>query len=707
MADGAITGVKVSGVVGDVGSWRDCALTERGPRYTRVDEELVHKYFNENAVVHVAGVAEDSYFVDTDFNFRVCRGCGRPIALRALEAHLASGCAATATTHATATGGNAGSTGSGGSTAVASTHSNVDSDDDGARDGMNGGGSGNRSNGNHSDNDRSENDRSGDESGSDSSSGSDGEENTQGKRRTGDKKRPPSALDGEDEDDDDDDDDDDEDDDEDDEDGSVGGTPGYKRSKTGTPSGARGKVGKRRDKRVKQRNPTDIRSINFDKQCGVELPEGGYCARSLTCKSHSMGAKRAVQGRTKPFDELLADYHRIHQTKIGAAAEKRAKQQELQKLQRQILNEQKEQKKLQQKQHRTQPAKPRQTKATGRSRTAAGAGGGGGGGSMGGANGRSGTPGVSGSSRGATLTRNGGMSSDGHAIAGYANLSPEEETTQVLNGVSRSFPLPLESTVLSSTKYRTKNFRMREMFASSFSVRPGFSSPGYGAIHSRVGCLDLDRSTDYKFRIRTPQPINRIAANKNLAPQQIQKLQQQRMLHTQLQQQQQLLQQQQARARQQDKLPQASSTTTAQAQSAQSQSQSQPQPQATGLTPQEIQLQQQKLRQQQLQQQKFEAAAYHLANATKLMQNSHSYSNLNLNGSSAPNRTGSPPGPASNAGSPGVAVNQKDATTPAQRTVSRAGSEQVAQSPAAATPAGGRVNIGIGSPVNGLGGRVN
>ena len=59
-----------------------------------------------------------------------------------------------------------------------------------------------------------------------------------------------------------------------------------------------------------------------------------------------MGAKRAVPGRTRPFDELLAEYHREHQTKIGAAAEKRAKQQELLRQQKQQSKEQKLQKKL-------------------------------------------------------------------------------------------------------------------------------------------------------------------------------------------------------------------------------------------------------------------------------------------------------------------------------------------------------------------------
>lgn len=51
--------------------------------------------------------------------------------------------------------------------------------------------------------------------------------------------------------------------------------------------------------------------LDLDKQCGViqglnNLP----CTRSLTCKSHSMGAKRAVDGRSQPYDVLLAAYQK-------------------------------------------------------------------------------------------------------------------------------------------------------------------------------------------------------------------------------------------------------------------------------------------------------------------------------------------------------------------------------------------------------------
>lgn len=52
--------------------------------------------------------------------------------------------------------------------------------------------------------------------------------------------------------------------------------------------------------------------VDFDKQCGVINDKNLPCSRSLTCKSHSMGAKRAVQGRSRNYDELLLDWQRAH-----------------------------------------------------------------------------------------------------------------------------------------------------------------------------------------------------------------------------------------------------------------------------------------------------------------------------------------------------------------------------------------------------------
>ncbi|GAO16450.1 uncharacterized protein UV8b_06374 [Ustilaginoidea virens] len=60
--------------------------------------------------------------------------------------------------------------------------------------------------------------------------------------------------------------------------------------------------------------------VDVEKQCGVTLPNGQPCARSLTCKSHSMGFKRAVAGRSLPYDMLLAAYQKKNQAKQQKAA---------------------------------------------------------------------------------------------------------------------------------------------------------------------------------------------------------------------------------------------------------------------------------------------------------------------------------------------------------------------------------------------------
>ena len=60
--------------------------------------------------------------------------------------------------------------------------------------------------------------------------------------------------------------------------------------------------------------------VDVEKQCGVWDPEKqSLCARSLTCKSHSMSAKRAVQGRSQPYDILLSLWQRKNQVKAAPA----------------------------------------------------------------------------------------------------------------------------------------------------------------------------------------------------------------------------------------------------------------------------------------------------------------------------------------------------------------------------------------------------
>jgi len=71
---------------------------------------------------------------------------------------------------------------------------------------------------------------------------------------------------------------------------------------------------KKKEKPAKP-EPKPKAPVDVEKQCGVPLPNGLLCARSLTCKSHSMGAKRAVMGRSQPYDVLLAAYQRKNQAK--------------------------------------------------------------------------------------------------------------------------------------------------------------------------------------------------------------------------------------------------------------------------------------------------------------------------------------------------------------------------------------------------------
>ena len=55
--------------------------------------------------------------------------------------------------------------------------------------------------------------------------------------------------------------------------------------------------------------------VDVNKQCGVTLPHGAKCAQSLTCKSHSIVAKREVLSRSRPYDILLQAYQTKHQTR--------------------------------------------------------------------------------------------------------------------------------------------------------------------------------------------------------------------------------------------------------------------------------------------------------------------------------------------------------------------------------------------------------
>jgi len=98
-----------------------------------------------------------------------------------------------------------------------------------------------------------------------------------------------------------------------------GAVKGKKRKLDGdadkAPNAKKKKKDEPKNKGAKPKGPVDV-----EKQCGVPLPNGGFCARSLTCKSHSMGLKRAVPGRSLPYDMLLAQYQKKSQARQQRAA---------------------------------------------------------------------------------------------------------------------------------------------------------------------------------------------------------------------------------------------------------------------------------------------------------------------------------------------------------------------------------------------------
>ncbi|KAK0385812.1 hypothetical protein NLU13_6989 [Sarocladium strictum] len=82
----------------------------------------------------------------------------------------------------------------------------------------------------------------------------------------------------------------------------------------------KGPKNKKKKEEPKPKVPKPKGPVDVERQCGVILPNGQPCARSLTCKSHSMGAKRAVAGRSLPYDMLLAAYQKKNQAKQQKAA---------------------------------------------------------------------------------------------------------------------------------------------------------------------------------------------------------------------------------------------------------------------------------------------------------------------------------------------------------------------------------------------------
>ncbi|XP_031622121.1 hybrid signal transduction histidine kinase A-like [Contarinia nasturtii] len=62
------------------------------------------------------------------------------------------------------------------------------------------------------------------------------------------------------------------------------------------------------NKRNRKVLPVKDREYDPEKHCGVRIGNMKPCTRSLTCKTHQISLRRNVDGRSKPFDQLLADH---------------------------------------------------------------------------------------------------------------------------------------------------------------------------------------------------------------------------------------------------------------------------------------------------------------------------------------------------------------------------------------------------------------
>ncbi|GFZ51000.1 hypothetical protein JCM24511_08758 [Saitozyma sp. JCM 24511] len=100
----------------------------------------------------------------------------------------------------------------------------------------------------------------------------------------------------------------------------VGGNP-YKGLKKSEIKKLKKEAERLEKKRAKERQKAEIAErkrqrasepLDFDRHCGVINDKGLPCSRSLTCKTHTVGAKRAVSGRSRPFDELHLEWQRKH-----------------------------------------------------------------------------------------------------------------------------------------------------------------------------------------------------------------------------------------------------------------------------------------------------------------------------------------------------------------------------------------------------------
>jgi SAGA-associated factor 73 len=96
------------------------------------------------------------------------------------------------------------------------------------------------------------------------------------------------------------------------------GGGGDSAKKTSKKRKAEGEAGpkKKRKKDEPKAKPSRLKGpVDVERQCGVLMPNGQMCARSLTCKTHAMGLKRAVPGRSMRYDVLLANYQKKNHAK--------------------------------------------------------------------------------------------------------------------------------------------------------------------------------------------------------------------------------------------------------------------------------------------------------------------------------------------------------------------------------------------------------
>ena len=73
-----------------------------------------------------------------------------------------------------------------------------------------------------------------------------------------------------------------------------------------------GKKQRKTSKTDRRMLPVKERELDLEKHCGVWIGDfQRACTRSLTCKAHSLTLRRAVQGRSRPFDDLLAEHRAV------------------------------------------------------------------------------------------------------------------------------------------------------------------------------------------------------------------------------------------------------------------------------------------------------------------------------------------------------------------------------------------------------------